>query len=110
MSKLHVCSLCKVKSPLRWSNINLLIPGKDVVYAAPAGIVHYINDHQYLPPREFIEAVDRCPDYGLGPYLLALRQANGGRTTPLKTRDESVKETRENLLRAIESRKTRDRK
>jgi hypothetical protein len=28
-----------------------------VQYAAPDLIFHYIRDHQYLPPREFIEAI-----------------------------------------------------
>ncbi|MBM4073696.1 MAG: hypothetical protein FJ271_32960 [Planctomycetes bacterium] len=27
------------------------------VFAAPTLIYHYVADHQYLPPREFIEAV-----------------------------------------------------
>ena len=28
-----------------------------VVYCAPQFIVHYIAEHQYQPPQEFIEAV-----------------------------------------------------
>jgi len=32
-----------------------------VVYHAPTLIYHYIVDHQYLPPQEFIDAVLRLP-------------------------------------------------
>lgn len=28
-----------------------------VVYAAPDLIIHYIREHEYLPPREFLDAV-----------------------------------------------------
>lgn len=28
-----------------------------VVYAAPDMIYHYIKDHDYVPPQEFIDAV-----------------------------------------------------
>ena len=31
--------------------------GKGVVYAAPELIAHYVEDHGYLPPPEFVEAV-----------------------------------------------------
>jgi hypothetical protein len=37
----------------------------DTVYVAPTMIFHYIVDHRYLPPEEFIEAVrvGRVPDF-----------------------------------------------
>lgn len=34
-----------------------LIQNQDVVYMAPALVLHYILDHQYRPPDEFVEAV-----------------------------------------------------
>jgi hypothetical protein len=40
---------------------NLFVPGVGVVYLAPSLILHYIKDHEYLPPTVFLEAVDRCP-------------------------------------------------
>jgi hypothetical protein len=85
---LHECNICVPASLLRQSHINLLIPGDGVVYASPAGIVHYMSDHQYLPPWGFIDAVNHCPDYGSDAYLSALREANGGHQIPLRTWDE----------------------
>jgi hypothetical protein len=35
----------------------LWIPGGSVWYAAPSLIIHYISEHRYLPPKEFIKAV-----------------------------------------------------
>jgi hypothetical protein len=31
-------------------------------YSAPTLIYHYILRHQYLPPKEFLDAVDRLID------------------------------------------------
>jgi hypothetical protein len=31
--------------------------GKEVVYASPAMIVHYVEDHGYLPPAEYCTAI-----------------------------------------------------
>jgi hypothetical protein len=31
--------------------------GRDVYYAAPSLVIHYIEEHQYLPPAEFIDAI-----------------------------------------------------
>ena len=62
---LHTCSLCPAGdrfSALPGSHVNLFVPGVAVVYVAPAGIIHYIEAHSYLPPAEFLEAVLRCPD------------------------------------------------
>ena len=94
---LHCCSLCSTEraaAPLELSYINLLIPGSGVVYASPAGILHYMAEHSYLPPSDFIAAVNACPDYGSEPYLVALRQANGGHPVFLITRDQWIKQRR----------------
>lgn len=32
-----------------------------VIYVAPALIVHYVADHHYAPPQEFVEAVLAAP-------------------------------------------------
>jgi hypothetical protein len=94
---LHDCSLCKPGDPgacLARSHINLLIPGKRTVFACPAGIIHYLTIHSYLPPSEFIEAVQECPQYGSPRYLERLREANDGYPLPLVTWDEYLIETR----------------
>lgn len=39
-------------------NAELWIPGKDDrIYATPTFIYHYIMDHHYQPPQEFLDAV-----------------------------------------------------
>jgi hypothetical protein len=91
---LHECSVCIPASLLRRSHINLLIPGEGVVYASPAGIVHYLTDHQYLPPDGFIDAANSCPEYGSDAYLSALRKANGGHEVPLRTWDDVLSDRR----------------
>jgi hypothetical protein len=65
----HDCSLCgfTVKNPPIMREIggrkellgvkNLLVPAGDVIYAAPSLIIHYIEDHGYKPPDEFLEAL-----------------------------------------------------
>jgi hypothetical protein len=58
----HPCNLCGAdrfpNSDLRMGSTEIWIPydlGK--FYAAPSMIFHYIEDHQYEPPRQFLEAV-----------------------------------------------------
>jgi hypothetical protein len=41
---------------------NLWIPTTDCVYIAPAMVLHYVRDHSYRPPDEFIDAALTCPD------------------------------------------------
>jgi hypothetical protein len=81
------CSICEFAGlpspgPI-WSPENIFVPGQDAVYAAPGGIVHYIEEHSYLPPPEFVKAVLRCPDCGTDEYLKALRKANRETDPPL---------------------------
>ena len=56
-----------------WSKTNLFIPGDGVVYASPEGIIHYIVEHRYRPPAEFIDAVLAAPDIESPEYAVALR-------------------------------------
>ena len=56
---------------------NILIPGRDVVYAAPELILHYIDAHQYCPPAAFARAVRVCPPMQSKRYFLALMTTGG---------------------------------
>lgn len=97
---LHDCSLCeKIPDlpPLQNSHINLFVPGQDVIYAATAGTVHYVECHRYLPPDAFIEAVTHCPEYGSAAYYDALRTANRGQPIPLQSKDEEEAERRDRM-------------
>lgn len=83
-----ICSICKAAGlnspgPI-WSQENIFVPGNGVVYVAPGGIVHYIEVHSYLPPKEFIDAVLRCPDCNSSEFREALRAANGGAVPPFE--------------------------
>ena len=90
---LHICTLCvQAEESLKDSHVNLLIPGDGKVYAAPAGIVHYIESHKYLPPAEFTEAVLRCPKYGSFEFYERLLAANLGHPIPLQPWEEYLAE------------------
>uniref|UniRef100_UPI0040560A9C DUF7919 family protein n=1 Tax=Acetatifactor sp. TaxID=1872090 RepID=UPI0040560A9C len=43
------------------SEIRVMNKQKDRIYAAPELILHYIMNHKYLPPQEFIDAVMTGP-------------------------------------------------
>jgi hypothetical protein len=82
------CSICKSEGftspgPI-WSQENIFVPGDGAVYVAPGGVVHYVEAHSYLPPREFIDAVLKCPDYNSSEFRDALRAANGGTNPPFE--------------------------
>lgn len=54
----HRCEICKEGT----GSGEIRVIGKNgLVYAAPMMIVHYIQDHLYLPPDEFIQAVLDSP-------------------------------------------------
>jgi hypothetical protein len=68
----HVCEFCKppldvialcpkyhdVWEMFRSGNGEIHVRGASgAVYCAPALIVHYVSEHQYQPPQEFVDAV-----------------------------------------------------
>jgi hypothetical protein len=55
----HHCELCQFDPPA-FSN-NLFLPYSGKIFVAPVAIVHYIAQHNYLPPSIFIEAVMASP-------------------------------------------------
>jgi hypothetical protein len=69
LAGLHTCELC---SRERGSG-NLLVPTGDLLYAAPAMIVHYVEAHEYAPPESFVQAVLACPAPPQAAYYDALR-------------------------------------
>jgi hypothetical protein len=68
----HVCDLCKCgpldleylgkRTKLGMSEIWIPDAKRDWIHAAPSLIIHYISQHQYLPPAEFIDAVNMFQD------------------------------------------------
>jgi len=83
------------------SSENLLIPGRNEIYAAPGGLVHYISTHSYLPPVGFIEGVASCPDPGSRQYLEALRRANAGIEPPIESHDVELARSRAMFARTL---------
>jgi adenosylhomocysteine nucleosidase len=63
----HVCPYCEREDdrrrdgfnyPTRAGNGEIHVSGDDgIVYAAPVLICHYIEEHKYLPPDQFVDAV-----------------------------------------------------
>ena len=68
----HFCSLCP-QGQRKHGNDNLLVPTETLLYVAPAMIGHYIEDHGYRPPQEFVEALMACPQQNSSGYLALLR-------------------------------------
>jgi hypothetical protein len=56
----HRCELCPPNTAPA-SLGEFLIPSKQVVYAVPLMLLHYVTAHEYLPPAEFQIAVEECP-------------------------------------------------
>jgi hypothetical protein len=63
---IHGCTLCGQESPaVRWKRRKFPLQGHghylvqlgQVVYMAPALLLHYVLDHGYCPPDEFLVAV-----------------------------------------------------
>jgi hypothetical protein len=54
----HTCELCGVATAAGIVGV----PSSDFLYVAPEMALHYVEQHDYLPPQEFIDAVRACPD------------------------------------------------
>lgn len=70
----QLCHFCKEqivdnKIKCATSSCEIRVVGKDgFVYASPQMIVHYIEEHKYLPPQQFIDAVMNGPLPGSAEY------------------------------------------
>jgi hypothetical protein len=54
---LHTCEFCGQAHGTR----NFGVPRGDVLFVAPEMVVHYVEQHGYCPPAEFVAAVLRSP-------------------------------------------------
>jgi hypothetical protein len=63
---IHSCTLCgKALPEVRWRRRKVVLKGHghylvqsgQLVYMAPRLLLHYILDHEYRPPDEFVQAV-----------------------------------------------------
>lgn len=60
------------------SKSELFIPTGSSIFVTPINIIHSISAHRYLPPPDFLAAVEACPPQGSVPFLKLLL-ASGGR-------------------------------
>lgn len=57
------------------SEIRILDKEKGVIYASPDLIIHYIVNHNYLPPKEYIKAVIEGPKPNSEDYCNMIRES-----------------------------------
>lgn len=63
---MHFCEFCQENHS---SSDEIRVVSKDgKVYASPTLLSHYIDEHNYLPPQEFIDAVVEGPEPGSKDY------------------------------------------
>ncbi|GAA2407873.1 hypothetical protein GCM10010420_39980 [Streptomyces glaucosporus] len=55
----HECEFCSSGEPMQGNGELHIYSADGKVYSAPTMIVHYIEDHGYAPPVQFVEAVNR---------------------------------------------------
>lgn len=60
----HTCELCEKFS----SGLNFGVPAGELLYVAPGMVSHYVENHRYRPPKEFVEAVLNSPLPGTREY------------------------------------------
>ena len=84
----HTCDLglCRLRQPqeqpqfrykgrvIGIGSTDIFVPGDEVVYMAPSLILHYIRDHEYLPPSCFLKAVLDCPEPLSQEYRAAIKR------------------------------------
>lgn len=73
----HMCQFCSDDVPKKSysSNEIRVVSSEGKLYASPTMIIHYVKEHNYLPPQEFIDAVMNGP-YPGSPEYLTMRNAN----------------------------------
>jgi hypothetical protein len=102
----HTCELCSMdqKSDLQWFSQNqdrygpeqhwasigdgeIRVIGENAIYAAPALIYHYVVEHKYFPPVEFIESVLDGPQPGSTEHTKLIQKlgADGARLAQYKS-------------------------
>jgi hypothetical protein len=64
----HTCELCGDFHAAGFVGV----PGDGILFVAPEMVAHYVDDHGYLPPADFVEAVLACPIPGTEEYELAV--------------------------------------
>jgi hypothetical protein len=64
----HTCEFCGKA----WGSGTIGVPAGDRLFYIPEMIAHYVEQHEYAPPAEFIAAVLACPLPDTPEYKLAV--------------------------------------
>jgi hypothetical protein len=64
----HTCEFCGKAS----GNGSFGVPAGETVFFAPVMIAHYVQEHRYAPPGDFVAAVLTCPLPGTREYVAAV--------------------------------------
>ncbi len=64
----HTCELCGNAHGVR----NLGVPAGNLLFVAPEMVAHYVEEHGYAPPAEFITAVLASPLPGTPEYTASV--------------------------------------
>lgn len=83
----HACSFCRFSggpaqivfkgTTVTVGASTVYVPGDGVIYVAPSLVAHYVDAHDYQPPREFVDAVLQCPPMRSMQYLRAIKSVGG---------------------------------
>ena len=76
------CELCRFTGGPPWfscgdstaglGSSNLFLPADGFLFVAPSWILHYMDSHDYAPPKEFCDAAFSCPVMRSTNYLRAI--------------------------------------
>jgi hypothetical protein len=61
----HTCNLCGAAR----ASGNFAVPQGDVLFVCPEMLAHYVADHSYRPPDEFLDAIMKVDIPGTDGYL-----------------------------------------
>jgi len=68
----HSCELCDCT--VFSENRNILVPSTHCLYISPAMILHYVMEHNYKPPTQYMKALLVCPKQGSLKFLTMLNR------------------------------------
>lgn len=85
----HSCEFCMDEGRVHKDSRNLFIPSAETIYLVPGMIIHYIEQHGYVPPQAFIEALRVCPPQGSGEFMALLKNFHVWWNTHTESRNAS---------------------
>jgi len=102
----HLCEYCddQIKDGKivgETGNGEIWIVGKDQIYAAPSLIIHYIKDHNYLPPQEFIDSVFNGISSESDLYQRKIEEAKETAVYKQSTYEETLSDVQDEMVKNL---------